>query len=111
MIAVAIAGAFAIQGELSGQVSPVFQPPGHPAQLHTRAEGASITQLRSRFISRSRLEVWGSTDAPDGSSITLREIGSGLTVTGHVVPAVSATVTVPPAMRNRSLRVTAAVLP
>jgi hypothetical protein len=74
----------------------------------------SFAQLRSRFVNRGSLEVWGRIKAPDGTSVILRIAGPGRPASrlGEAPVAAGrfyAKARVPASLRGRSVRITARV--
>jgi hypothetical protein len=110
VVSVAATAGLTIPGRLSTPDAAITPLPKAPAQV-----AASVTQLQSRFVDRRNLRVWGSTTAPDGSSIVLRITADGMAADKLAVRAVagrfSAKALVPTAMRSHPLRVSAAVAP
>jgi hypothetical protein len=86
---------------------PPVAPVALPAQLtHT------AVRLHSRFVSPSRLELWGTAEAPDGATVrlsiktggtTARPLASAPVTRGHFY----ATARVPKAMRAKRVTVRA----
>ena len=104
----------------SPDAAPPVSLPAPPAALLSRGSSAvvsgSITGMRTRFVGRTRLEVWGKTSAPDGSSISLRlKASDGSPITLPDAPAVAgrfyARAAIPPRLQGRAVTVSARAIP
>lgn len=78
------------------------------------ASSDTVSNLKSRFLGRATIEIWGRTTAPDGSSITLRiKARGGPAASLPDAPAVRgrfyAMARVPPELQGRPVDVSAVV--
>jgi hypothetical protein len=84
------------------------------ARSQVRVAG-SVTQLRTRFLDGRTLRIWGRTTAPDGSPVSLWIAADGMAAHELAVRATagrfSTRARIPQPLRNRRVRVRAAVAP
>ena len=79
----------------------------------TSAAGA-VTSLHSRVSRSGRLELWGSTTAPDGATIAVSALSDGFVVDVHRAPAIGdfyGSARIPRWLRGRRVSVSATVAP
>jgi len=102
-----------------GPVASATGPPPPSIALPSRAgiaTAGSLSNLRSRFVGRATLEVWGRTNAPDGASIRMRVAAPGAASIGvPEVPAVAgrfyAKVALPAELQGRGVNIRARLAP
>jgi hypothetical protein len=105
-------------GSATAPLPPVAGAPA-PQAMPSQAAFASsgtVSALRSRFVGRTTVEVWGRTTAPDGAAVRMRVRAAGVPSIGvPEVPAVAgrfyAKVALSPQLHGRAVHISARIVP
>jgi hypothetical protein len=89
---------------------------GSAGSTTPRASAAgAVTSLHSRVSRSGRLELWGSTTAQDGATITVSALSDGFVIHVHSAPAISGhfygSAHIPRTLRGQRVSVSATVAP